>query len=131
MKTIYLMFALGLSACTVQSTPPVAPKNDIKVSAPGAYMIVQGRGYVAQDLSPYAASLPPIYDKYGGRYVAFSTEYATVEGQSDYQVTIISAWPSSEAAQEFWNSPEYSEAKRLREGVGEFDVIIVPALPTR
>lgn len=131
MKKIYLMLGLCFSACTVQPNPPVVSVNNIEIDVPGAYMIVQGKGYAAKDLSPYAASLPPIYSKFGGRYVAFSTDYVIVEGQSDYQATIISAWPNVEAAQEFWNSPEYTEAIKLREGVGEFDVIIVPALPKR
>lgn len=134
MKSLYLMFALGLAACSAQSAPPTLPiatADAPKAIAPGAYMIVQGKGYMAKDLGPYAASLPPIYAKFGGRYVAFSTDYNVVEGQSDYQATIISAWPSAETAQAFWDSPEYAEAKKLREGVGEFDVIIVPALPPR
>lgn len=131
MKAVYLIFLLGLSACTAEPLSSAEPDADVKADVPGAYMIVQGKGYAAKDLGPYAASLPPIYAKYGGHYVAFSTDYAIVEGQSDYQATIISAWSSAEAAQEFWDSPEYIEAKKLREGIGEFDVIIVPALPVR
>lgn len=94
-------------------------------------MIVQGRNYEPAALGPYAASLPPIYAKYGGRYVAFSTDYDVMEGASDYQATIISAWPSSDAARTFWTSADYIEAKKLRDNIGEFDVIIVPALPPR
>ena len=39
----------------------------------GAYMVVMGKNYDPAALGPYAATLPPIYEKYGGRYVAFST----------------------------------------------------------
>ena len=128
MKKIILTTLL-LSACSGATSPNSAPDLVITADAPGAYMIVQGKNYAPQDLGPYAASLPPIYAKYGGRYVAFSTDYDIVEGTSDYQATIISAWPSAEAAREFWTSPEYREAIKLRDGIGEFDVIIVPALP--
>lgn len=91
-------------------------------------MIVKGKDYSPTDLGPYAASLPPIYEKYGGRYVAFAPKYDIMEGSSDAQAIIISAWPSVEAAKSFWNSPEYAEAIKLREGIGEFDVVILPAI---
>ncbi|WP_371397821.1 DUF1330 domain-containing protein [Fretibacter rubidus] len=131
MKKIILYAAVFLSACNANTGPDAAPDLAVQADAPGAYMIVQGKNYAPQDLGPYAASLPPIYAKYGGRYVAFSTDYDTMEGSSDYQATIISAWPSAEAARTFWTSPEYREAIKLRDGIGEFDVIIVPALPAQ
>ncbi|MGB3455252.1 MAG: DUF1330 domain-containing protein, partial [Litorimonas sp.] len=90
-----------------------------------------GRNYDPAALGPYAASLPPIYAKYGGRYVAFETDIDVAEGGSDYQAVIMSAWPSKAAARAFWDSPEYAEAIKLREGIGEFDVVIVGALAPR
>lgn len=138
MKQLIIMAALlaaGLAtACAPQGTAAPTPTDLLppaQTEAAGAYMIVQGRNYAPAALGPYAASLPPIYAKYGGRYVAFSTDYDVMEGTSDYQATIISAWPNAEAARAFWTSPEYIEAKKLRDGIGDFDVIIVPALPAR
>ena len=96
---------------------------------PGAYMVVMGKDYVPADLAPYQATLPPIYEKYGGRYVALSTEPDFAEGRNDYQAVVISAWPDAAAARRFWDSPEYRESVKLREGLGTFDVVIVPALP--
>lgn len=132
MRALMIAAALALTACSAATPEPApAPEAPQAATSPGAYMIVQGKGYAPADLGPYAASLPPIYAKYGGRYVAFSTDYDIMEGASDYQATIISAWPNAEAARTFWTSPEYREAIKLREGIGEFDVIIVPALPAR
>jgi len=34
-------------------------------------------------------------------------------------------WPSAEQARTFWGSDEYAAAKPLREGTGEFRVILV------
>lgn len=118
--------AITLTACQSQNTAEITPTADN--AAPGAYMVVYSKNYDAKDLGPYAQALPPIYKKYGGRYVAFAPNYVTLEGEPDAQAIIISAWPNVDAAKAFWASPEYTEAKKLREGIGEFEVVILPAL---
>ena len=127
MRRLALSAAL-LAACSA-APGSVAPEPAARTDAIGAYMIVQGKGYDPAALGPYAASLPPIYAKYGGRYVAFETKPDIAEGSNDAQAIILSAWPSAEAARAFWDSPEYREAIKLREGIGTFDVAIVRALP--
>ena len=124
--------ALAFVGCTAAETAqePAPEPTAITQSEPiGAYMIVQGKGYGPGELADYAAALPPIYAKYGGRYVVFETDIDVAEGTQDYLSTIVSAWPSKEAARAFWDSPEYAEAIKLREGIGTFDVSIVGALP--
>lgn len=136
MKRLILLTAFALSACIAadtSSSEEVTPVPDtVEAPAPiGAYMIVQGKDYAPGSLGPYAAALPPIYAKYGGRYVAFETDIDVAEGDSDYSAVIVSAWPDKAAARAFWDSPEYAEAIKLREGIGEFDVVIIGALPQR
>lgn len=129
MKRFALFAALALSACAATVTT-VEPEPAMTADPIGAYMIVQGKDYAPGSLGPYAAALPPIYAKYGGRYVAFETDIDVAEGDSDYSAIIVSAWPDKAAARAFWDSPEYAEAIKLREGIGQFDVVIVGALPT-
>ncbi len=142
LMTCVIAAGLSLSACSDASAPQegasdiieTAPVETALVETPpvtGAYMIVRGKNYEAKELGPYAASLPPIYAKYGGRYVSFTTDFVTLEGQDDSQAVIMSAWPSVDAAQTFWDSPEYRDAIKLREGIGDFTVVILPALPSR
>ncbi len=127
-----ILIATALTAAALSACQPAAEAQPtLEAEVPGAYMIVRGRGYAPADLGPYAASLPPIYAKYGGRYVAFETDIDVAEGDSADSAVIISAWPSKEAARAFWDSPEYREAIKLRDGVGTFDVVIVGALPDR
>jgi uncharacterized protein (DUF1330 family) len=42
---------------------------------------------------------------------------------------IIARFPCLEAAQRFWNSPEYAEIRKLREGIAEFEVLVLPVPP--
>ena len=39
----------------------------------------------------------------------------------------ISEWRNKDAALKFWNSPEYAEAKTLREGLAECLVMLIEA----
>lgn len=42
---------------------------------------------------------------------------------------VIQKWPNTETAQKFWNSPEYAQVKRLREGTGTFRIMLVEGIP--
>lgn len=60
--------------------------------------------------------------------MAFDTDIDVAKGDNDYQAVIISVWPSKAAARAFWGSPEYAAAIKLRDGIGEFDVVMIKAL---
>lgn len=126
--TCALLGTLTLGACqTEQSPKETTAHQDI-----GAYIIVRGKDYDREALAAYNAALPPIYAKYGGTYIALAPKgaYKMLEGEDLSDAIVMSKWPSVEAAQEFWDSPEYREAIKLREGNGQFTVVIVPALPS-
>lgn len=133
MKRSHLLViaTLILSACNSSPEPSAQAQQHSVAPTYGAYMLVMGKNYEAKDLGAYAQALPSIYAKYGGTYVSFATDVDVAEGTYDYQSLIISGWPSEAAAREFWDSPEYAKAKKLRDGIGEFDVIIVPALSSQ
>lgn len=117
--------ALTLGACATVETEVSERDTD------GAYMIVLGTVHDREAfMSGYAAELPPIYEKYGGRYLALGGGPNVVEGDVSYQSYVISAWPDVETAQAFWNSPEYDVLRRARidNAWGEFDILIVPSL---
>jgi len=40
---------------------------------------------------------------------------------------VISEWPNRAAIETFWNSAEYEEAKKLREGIAECQVLVIEA----
>ncbi len=77
----------------------------------------------------YAKVVPGIVARYGGRYHVLGGPIEALEGGWDERRVVVSDWPSRDAAEAFWNSPEYAEAKQLREGTGEFQVLLVDASP--
>jgi uncharacterized protein (DUF1330 family) len=101
-----------------------------KSARPG-YLVVQGVVTDRDGFKAYSAALPPIYAKYGGRYLAMvpAPLVEVAEGDAEQRSVVIARFASKEAAWEFWNSPEYAEAKKLREGKGSFYVMVLEGMP--
>jgi len=101
-------------------TPPRRP----------GYLVVQGTVTDREGFKAYSAALPPIYRKYGGRYLAMAPAplVEVAEGVAEHRSVVIARFESKDAAWAFWNSPEYAEAKKLREGKGEFYVMVLEGM---
>lgn len=129
MKLSHLICAGGAIALAGCATPPEA------VPAPpetGAYMVVLGTVHDREAfMAGYASRLGPLYEKYGGSYVAIGRGAEVLEGEPNFQSHVISRWPDMESARAFWASPEYEALKDARiEGEwGTFEVFLVEALP--
>ena len=94
-----------------------------------AYMIVTAK-IADRDafISGYGAAAGALVEKFGGRYVLSGPGAQLLEGGfGDGASMVISEWPSKEAALAFWNSPEYAEAKKLREAIADCQVLLIEA----
>lgn len=97
-----------------------------------AYLIVLGEVYDREAfMSGYSAKLAPLYEKYGGDYIAVGRNKAVLENGKEFQSFVISKWPSMEAAKAFWADPEYEKLKtaRIEQGWSKFDVYLLEGLP--
>jgi uncharacterized protein (DUF1330 family) len=71
-----------------------------------------------------------LYPKNGGWYEAMSPAVDVFEGAPPPERgVVIARFPCLEAARRFWHSPEYAEIRRLREGIAEFEVLVLPSPP--
>jgi uncharacterized protein (DUF1330 family) len=94
-----------------------------------AYMIVTAK-IKDRDafISGYGAAAAALIGKFGGKYVLRGPGAELLEGDfGDGSSMVISEWPDKDAAKAFWNSPEYAEAKKLREGVADVQVLLIDA----
>lgn len=105
--------------------------SDADTPARPGYLVVQGTVTDREGFKAYSAALPPIYAKYGGRYLAMTPAplVEVAEGPAENRSVVIARFPSKEAAWAFWSSPEYAEAKKLRDGKGTFYVMVLEGLP--
>lgn len=83
-----------------------------------AYMLVIAELEDMEGFRDYAIAAAELIGKFGGEYVVRGAkDPVTLEGNwPEEKKVVVSKWPSMEAAQEFWNSPEYAEVKKLRLG---------------
>lgn len=138
MKTI-IAFVLGAligagAFFAISQKSDVTPEiSDAHVETP-AYMLVLGTVNDREAfMSGYASKLGPLYEKYGGEYLAIGGGPEILEGGYNPPSYVIGKWRSIEAARSFWNSPEYEDLKRARidNDWGDFDVLLVPGLPPK
>ena len=79
-------------------------------------------------LDGYGREVPKLVERFGGRYLVKGGGGEFVEGGwCDSPSALVSQWPDKATALAFWNSPEYQQAKKLREGTGRFQVTLIEA----
>jgi len=76
----------------------------------------------------YIAVTPSIIEKYRGSVIALSEEPHTLEGPVETRRIVILQFPGVEKAKEFYHSPEYREARKLREGAAVGELILIDGL---
>lgn len=94
-----------------------------------AYMIVTAK-IADRDafIAGYGKRAAALVSQFGGRYVLRAPGAELFEGSwGDGTSMVISEWPDRAALDRFWNSPEYAEAKKLREGIAEVQILVVEA----
>ena len=98
-----------------------------------AYMIVTAK-IADRDafIAGYGAAAAKLVAQFGGKYVLRAPGATALEGSLGAEdfggaSMVISEWPDRATAEAFWNSPEYAEAKKLREGIAECQVLLIEA----
>lgn len=65
----------------------------------------------------------------GGRFIASGGELAVLQGDWHPKRLVLVEFPDLEAAKRFYESSEYAEAWRLREGAPGLNMVAVEGLP--
>ncbi|CAM3164289.1 DUF1330 domain-containing protein [Sphingomonas antarctica] len=95
-----------------------------------AYMIVTAKIADREAfIHGYGAAAAKLVEKYRGRYVLRAPGAELLEGDfGDGASMVISEWPDKAAARAFWNSRDYAEAKTMRAGIADVQVLLIEAL---
>ena len=91
-------------------------------------MIVQAKVTDAAKFREYTAVVPALVTRFGGRYRVLGGHTTRLEGDWPEVKTVVSEWPNRAAAQAFWDSADYRAAAQLREGAGEFTIVLVDGI---
>ena len=78
--------------------------------------------------SGYGRAAGKLVQQFGGRYLLMGPGAQLLEGEwGNGASMVVSEWPDRETALAFWNSPEYAEVKKLREGLADCQVLLIEA----
>ncbi len=77
----------------------------------------------------YMRHTPRVIHRFGGRFIARGGETVTLEGPEETLRIVVIEFPSMNEARAFYDSAEYAETKRLREGAGEARFVVVDGYP--
>lgn len=88
---------------------------DIDIHDPGTY-------------EKYKTLAPPSIAAYGGRYLARGGATEALEGSWTPKRLVILEFPSMERARAWWSSPEYAEAKQMRNAAARSKMLLLEGL---
>ena len=93
-----------------------------------AYLIYDAVVTDPQKYEHYKSLAPAAIAAYGGKYVVRGGKHESVEGDWKPNRMVMMEFPTYAKAQEFWNSPEYTSARKSREGAAVAKAVIVQGL---
>lgn len=90
-----------------------------------AYVVVETDIHDHEQYELYKQASPAAVAAGGGRFIARGGELVVLEGDWKPKRIVMLEFPDLEAVKRFYESPEYQDAKRLREGAAGFKMIAV------
>jgi uncharacterized protein (DUF1330 family) len=73
----------------------------------------------------YRQMVLPTITAFGGRFIARGGRTEALEGQLPAGRMVIVEFPSLDRAKEWWSSPEYAEARAIRQATSDGTLIVV------
>jgi uncharacterized protein (DUF1330 family) len=93
-----------------------------------AYVIAETDVHDAEQYERYRAAVPDTVAANGGRFIARGGELAVLEGDWRPERLVLLEFDDLEAVKRWYESSEYQEAKRLREGAATLRMVAVEGL---
>lgn len=90
-----------------------------------AYVIVETDIHDPEQYEQYKRASPGAVAAGGGRFIARGGELSVLEGDWHPKRLVLLEFEDLEAAKRFYDSAEYQEAKRLREGAANLRMVAV------
>jgi uncharacterized protein (DUF1330 family) len=90
-----------------------------------AYLIVRMEVTDWEQYKKYIAATPAVVTRFGGKFIVRGGEMFTLEGPEEKRRIVLLEFPSLDRIKEFYNSAEYEEARKLREGASIASLLAV------
>ena len=93
-----------------------------------AYVIVNMTVHDPARYEEYKRRAAATVTAHGGRYIVRGGTVETLEGEWAPRRIVVLEFPSIARAREWWVSADYAEAKTVRKGVADGEIIVVEGL---
>ena len=93
-----------------------------------AYVIVDIDVHDPVGYEEYKKLAPAAVELYGGKYIARGGKTETLEGDWTPSRLVILQFESNEQAKQWLNSPEYSEARKMRHQTANSKMVVIEGL---
>jgi uncharacterized protein (DUF1330 family) len=90
-----------------------------------AYVIVETDIHDPEQYEQYKAASPAAVAGGGGRFVVRGGELAVLEGDWEPKRLVVLEFEDLAAVKRWYDSPEYQEAKKLRDGAANLRMVAV------
>lgn len=90
-----------------------------------AYVILDVKVTDRELYEEYKSLSGPAMTPYGGRFLIRGGSSEVLEGDWRPHRMVVLEFPDIEKARAWWNSPEYAEPKKLRQGASRGNMILV------
>ena len=87
-----------------------------------AYFIVHSTISDECQYQKYRDAVIPLMARFGGKIIVRGAKVEALEGRHDGRRMVIFEFPSMDAINAFWNSPDYVPVKKISEGAAALDV---------
>jgi uncharacterized protein (DUF1330 family) len=93
-----------------------------------AYVIVQIDVHDPTTYERYKQLSGAALEPFGGRFIVRGGAVETIEGSWHPGRLVVVEFPDADAARRWWASPEYAEAKRLRQASAHTELVLVEGI---
>ena len=91
---------------------------------PKAYWIARVDVHDPETYKSYVETAKPAFERFGAKFLARGGKTEVLEGPARARNVVVE-FPSMEAALACYNSPEYSEAKLIRQSISDGEFLVV------
>lgn len=122
---ICAIFAIALlfGATSYAPAPGKAPSAPVRSTQLHGYLVANYTIHDQATYHKYMETAGPLASKYGGKVIIYDVNTRTLEGNPK-SVISIAEFPSVADAEQFYNSPEYTAAKKFRIASTEGSVLL-------
>ena len=93
-----------------------------------AYAVIDVHETDAEKAAAYRTLSWPSVEAHGGRFLVRGGAFDVLEGDWTPQRIVVIEFADAAAARTWYESPEYREARAVREGAGTWNMVVVEGL---